>query len=339
MVGRDTDQVTTQGEVLGDLFRSEGWQVRQTSSAANRWVRLVDTLSCLIRWRHSIDLVVLSVFSGPAFVVADSASVVTRLLRLPVVMVLHGGNLPAFESNHPGWVRRVLDRAVAVVAPSGFLADGVGAASARAIVIPNVLDLSDYEFRERVTPEPRLFWMRTFHPIYNPTLALRVLERVRRTSPTATLTMAGQDKGLLASTRREADRSGLAEAVRFAGFLDPAQKRTELSTHDIYLHTNHIDNAPVSVLEAAAAGLPIVATAVGGIPHLLTHDETALLVPDDDAEAMASAIERILTEPGLADRLSRAARELAEASAWHAIRANWEQVFQRALALRRDDDV
>lgn len=327
MIGRNPGQVTTQGEVLADLFRSDGWNVREASGAVNRWVRIIDIVLCLLRWRRSIDLVVLSVFSGPAFAVADCVSVITQALHLPLVMVLHGGNLPEFESRHPAWVHRVLKRAQAVVAPSAFLADGVRAAAGRAKVIPNVLDLDDYEFHRRTAPEARLMWMRTFHPIYNPTLAVRALEVVRRSTPAATLTMAGQDKGLLAASREEALRRGLGTEVRFAGFLDPTQKRAELSRHDIYLHTNHVDNTPVSVLEAAAAGLPIVATAVGGIPTLLTHGSTALLVPDDDADAMAAAIGRILTEPGLGERLSKNGRILAEASAWPAVRVAWEQVF------------
>ncbi len=97
MIGRNPGRVTTQGEVLADLFASEGWTVLETSTQPRRPLRLMDTISCLLRWRRSIDLVVLSVFSGPAFVMADVASALARALRLPMVMVLHGGNLPDFE--------------------------------------------------------------------------------------------------------------------------------------------------------------------------------------------------------------------------------------------------
>src|SRR4051812_16295757 len=110
MTGRKPGRVTTQGEVLADLFAAEGWVVRETSSRPNRVLRLVDTVSCLLRWRKSIDIIVLSVFSGPAFFMADITSLLTRALRLPTIFVLHGGNLPAFETRHPAWVRRVLRR-------------------------------------------------------------------------------------------------------------------------------------------------------------------------------------------------------------------------------------
>ena len=88
-------------------------------------------------------------------------------------------------------------------------------------MIPNVLDLDRYVYRHRRVLRPRLLWMRTFHPLYNPLMAVRVLARVRREVPGATLVMAGQEKGTGAETRRLVDDLGLGGAVRFAGFLDP----------------------------------------------------------------------------------------------------------------------
>ena len=60
-----------------------------------------------------------------------------------------------------------------------------------------------------------------------------------------------------------------------------------MTEHDIFLNTNVVDNTPVSVLEAAASGLVPVATAVGGVPKLLTDDVDSLLVASGDDEAMA----------------------------------------------------
>ena len=330
MIGRNPGSVTTQGEVLADLFVAEGWTVRETSSQPRRPVRLADTIWCLLRWRGQIDLVVLSVFSGPAFVMADITSLLVRLLGLPMIAVLRGGNLPDFERRHSAWVRRVLKRARVIVAPSGFLATEV-VAGRGATVIPNVVDLGEWEFRHRSTLRPRVLWMRTFHPIYNPILAVRVLERLHKRWPDATLTMAGQEKGMLEATRNEVKARGLEPWVNFIGFLGPDDKLEAFADHDLYLHTNHVDNTPVSVLEAAAAGLPIVGTKVGGMPYLLEDGSTALLVPDDDAGAMTAAIERLLDDPGLAERLSRNGRTLAERSAWPTVYEQWQDAFEQAV--------
>jgi len=74
-------------------------------------------------------------------------------------------------------------------------------------------------------------------------------------------------------------------------------------------------------------GMPVVCTAVGGVPDLLTHESTGMLVPDGDAAAMAEAVLRLLDNPDLAGRLSRGGRELARKSSWESVRAQWEALF------------
>jgi len=109
------------------------------------------------------------------------------------------------------------------------------------------------------------------------------------------------------------------------------KQTTGYSKTDMFINTNHIDNAPVAVLEACAMGLPVVSTNVGGIPNLLTDGETALLVPDDDDCAMADAIRSLLNDPGLAARLSAQGRLLAERSSWEKVRPQWERIFSHMM--------
>ncbi|MFP5287330.1 MAG: glycosyltransferase family 4 protein [Thermoanaerobaculia bacterium] len=317
MLGSNPGWAAGQGEVLAGLLARDGWEVRASSRRVNRWLRLTDVATSPWRWRGKVDVLVVMVFSGPAFRLVEAASAAAARLRMPMVLWLHGGGLVEFFSQHPDRVRRVLARGRATVAPSKFLAEPFGAR-----VIPNVVDLDQYPYRHRAQVAPRLLWMRTFHEVYRPDLALEVLERL----PGATLTMAGQDKGLLAETRRRAEERGLD--VRFPGLLDARGKRREFAAHDVFLNTNRVDNAPVSVLEAAAFGLPVVSTDVGGIPHLLRDGEEALLVPEGDAEAMASAVRRLLDEPGLAGRLSAAGREVAERSSWPRVKPLWEELLR-----------
>lgn len=331
MLGVHSGWVTTQGEILADLLAREGYTVRVTSRIPARLPRLVDTLRSIYLWRNEIDLVIHQVFSGPAFVINDAASWLCWRLGLRQIYVLRGGSLPEFTLSRSGWVRRVMRRADAIVAPSGFLSslfDEVPEISARIRVIPNILAIEKYPYRHRLEVQPRLLWMRTFHPIYHPEMAVDVLANLRQTHPAATLTMAGQEKGLHAQVQEKARQAGLIDAIRFPGFLGPEDKSREFGTHDIYLNTNHVDNMPVSVVEAAAFGLPVVATRVGGIPYLLSDGETGLLTPDADAEAMAAAVRRLLHEPGLAAQLSANGRALAENCAWEPVKAQWEALFQ-----------
>lgn len=338
MLGRNPGWVTTQGEILAELLHSEGYPVRVTSTIPSRLPRLLDTLACLARWSRSIDIAIVSIFSGKAFVVADAATQLVRAMRKPLILVLHGGALPEFQRRHPDWMRRVLRRGSIVVAPTEYLARQARYLGVNAEVIPNVIEIENYPYQMRAGVQPRLLWMRTFHKIYNPAMAVDVLTTLRPFAPEATLTMAGQEKGQLERVRHELRTRGLEESVRFPGFLGLEGKQREFADHDIFLNTNRIDNMPVSLLEAAAFGLPIVSTDVGGIPDVFVNEETALLVSNEDSSAMADAVRRLLDDPELSARLSRNARRLAESCSWTTIRHRWEVLLARASACVKETD-
>jgi len=331
MIGRHPGHVTMQGQILSDLFKESGYPVISVSSVLNRYVRLADIVSTLIRLRHWIDIVIVEVYGGPSFVVEDIASWLGRRLNKRVVMWLHGGAMPEFMARFPKWTRRVLGRADVLVAPSTFLARSVALYGFQAEVISNVIDMSAYEYRHRETVSPRMFWMRSFHPIWNPEMAIRVLKRLQTTVSDATLVMAGPDGGTEGEAQQLAQNLGLNGSVRFAGFLDMTGKKREGEAADIFINTNRIDNMPVAIVEACAMGLPVVTTDVGGIRDLLTNGETGLLVPSDDDEAMVDAIRTLLDNPDLAGRLSANGRRLAERASWKHVRPQWENVFTRLM--------
>jgi glycosyltransferase involved in cell wall biosynthesis len=332
MVGRNPGYVTTQGLILAEHFaRDTEHSVLITSSNTNRYLRLAEMVSTLLRNRRSIDIQCLEVYSGRSFVVEDVASWIGKRLGQRIVMVLHGGALPEFMARFPRWTKRVLARADRLVAPSRFLARAAERYGFQVQVIPNIVDVNAYPFRHRRELSPRLFWMRSFHPIWNPEMAVRVLASLREKVPEATLVMAGQDKGMQLQVKRLTESLGLNGQVRFPGFLDMQAKIHEGSVADIFINTNRIDNMPVAVVEACAMGLPVVSTAVGGIPDLLTDGETGLLVPDDDDQAMVRAIHHLLKDPDLAGRLSMSGRRLAEQSSWEHVRPQWEGVFTQLI--------
>jgi glycosyltransferase involved in cell wall biosynthesis len=258
---------------------------------------------------------------------ADLTSRMAAWLGKPVVMWLHGGALPEFSAKHPDRVRAVLARGACIVSPSPYLAHWAGELGFPAQVIPNLLQ-ETYPFRLRSHVYPRLLWMRTFHDLYHPEMAVEVLARLRRRYPDASLTMAGQDRGLQQRVREYSASFNLNGSLRLPGFLSSAEKAAAFASHDIYLNTNRVDNTPVSLIEAASAGLPVVATRVGGIPYLLEDHRQALLVADGDSDAMAGAVEHLLEDPDLAARLSQSGYELAEQSRWDNVRARWLSLFE-----------
>jgi len=326
------DMPVSQNETLAMLFGASGYRIRRTSAVRRPSLRTAHQILSILSWR-SVDVMVVAVFSGPSFWIADFSSFLGKLTGKRVVLFLHGGKLPEFGPAHRRRVERTLQRADLVLAPSDFLASSFHAWGLDVRVVPNVLSLDRYDHRHRTSAEPRLLWMRTFFEHYDPLMAVRVLARVAAEVPDVRMTMAGADQGLLAATKAEAERLGVLDRIEFPGYIGAEEKRRAMAEHDIFLNTNVVDNTPVSVLEAAASGLVPVATAVGGVPKLLTDDVDSILVDSGDDEAMAAAVLRLLADPDLVSRLSAGARRVAEASGWEAVRRRWEA--QLALLLPR----
>lgn len=329
--GRRTDQVISQNETLAALFESVGLRVRRTSAVRRPSLRTAHQILCLLRWRGEVDVVIVAVFSGPSFWIADFASLLSRWNGSRTVLFLHGGSLGQFGPAHRRRLARTFDRADLILAPSGFLADEFRAWGYDVRCIPNVLAIERYEHRHRERARPRLLWMRTFHEHYHPEMAVEVLARVVETHPDAEMTMAGADRGLLEPVRALARTRGVGDRITFPGYMDFESKRRAFTDHDIFLNTNRVDNMPVSVLEAAASGLVPVATEVGGIPDLLTDGVDSLLVPDGDVTAMADAVLALLAEPERYAALGTEARALAELSSWPAVHRRWREELRRLL--------
>lgn len=339
LIGMKAGHITTQGQIVAELLAGDGYEVTRVSSKLNRVLRLCDVILTVFRRRHAVDVLMIEVYSGLSFVLADAASWLGKVLKIPVIFVLHGGSLPEYADTHPKWVNRVLDRGKLLVAPSEYLAMEMTDRGFDVRVVPNVVSISKDQFRLRRKLAPKLLWMRSFHPLYNPRMAVEVLAEVKAKRPDATLVMAGVDKGMEGEVRNHATDMGLRDSVRFPGFLDAEAKAREFSESDIYLNTNTIDNMPVSVVEACAFGLPVVATNVGGLPHLITHEVNGMLVPNGDTDAAADAIEKLLSDSELAERLSRNGRQLAERSDWRTVRGMWERLFEEVTSTRAKNSV
>ena len=319
----------TVGEELAARLSAGGWSVLTTSSRPRRIPRLIDMLATVWQRRADYDVAQVDVYSGDAFVWAEAVCIALRLARRPYVLTLHGGNLPAFATRWPNRVRRLLGGARVVTTPSRYLLEQLRAFRADMLLLLNAIELARYEFRARSKPAPRLVWLRAFHRLYDPPLAVEVAGRLSRETADVRLTMVGSDTGdgAFVDTKRAIARLDLDAQVSLPGGVPKRDVPTWLGASDIFLNTTTIDNTPVSVIEAMACGLCVVSTAVGGIPYLLDDGEDALLVPAGDAQAMSNAVLRVLREPGLAERLSRQARSKAEALDWSVVLPRWQSLL------------
>lgn len=128
--------------------------------------------------------------------------------------------------------------------------------------------------------------------------------------PEVTVVSIGGEKfpGSLERLRRTASDRGLDGRLRFLGRRPDAL--AFMAAADVYLNPAEIEGLPVTILEAMALGRPVVATAAGGVPSVVKHEETGLLVEPGDAAGLAVALERLLADRPLAQELAAAGADV-----------------------------
>lgn len=222
--------------------------------------------------------------------------------------------------------RRLVRLADAVVAPSGYLVDVFGRFDLAARSIFNFVEIERIPYRRRVAPRPVFLSNRNLEPLYNVGCVLHAFAVVQQRIPEASLIVAG-DGAEAGSLRALAAELGLRN-VEFVGRVKPTDMPALYDRADVFLNSPNIDNMPNSIIEAYAAGLPVATTDAGGIPYILQHERTGLMVPSGDWQALAAAALRLVEEPGLAARLSDAGRAECVASyVWPAVAREWEALY------------
>jgi glycosyltransferase involved in cell wall biosynthesis len=324
------------GEQLAERLNGAGYSVITTSNKKTRVLRLIDMVVTTWARRCDYQTAYVEVYSGVAFLWAEMISWVLKLGKKNYALALHGGNLPTFAQRHPERVRRLLQAANSVIVPSQYLLETMRPYRPDIRLIPNPIELAQYPFRVRANPAPRLVWLRAFHTVYNPQMAVRVVAALHLIFPDIHMTMIGPDKadGTLQATQGLIEGLSLGKNIAIVPGISKSDVPRYLERADIFINTTNVDNAPVSILEAMACGLCVVSTNVGGIPFLVEDKENALLVSSDDPQAMSSAVQRIIMEPGLSTRLSTNARCKAEQFDWSVVLPQWERLFLKVIHAR-----
>jgi glycosyltransferase involved in cell wall biosynthesis len=259
----------------------------------------------------------------PAVVHASSskagvlARVAARATGVPVrVFTVHGWAFAAY-SGLPSAAYRWADRlaepltTVTICVSQHERAIGVGAGTCRAdrtVVIPNAVDVAAAPRARHERQPPRLITVgRLKAPKDVPTLLRALAALPPDAFEGAQVVGDGPDREALAN---ELSSLGLDGRVRLLG--ERADVSTLLADADVFVLSSRSDGLPMSVIEAMAAGLPVVASAVGGVHELVVDGETGLLVAPGDPAALAAALTRLASDPAYRRRLGDAGRARAE---------------------------
>ena len=294
-----------------------------------RYVRtLLNQALYLPSLRRLRDADVVHVFSASywSFVLATTPAILAaRRLGKRIVLHYHSGEADDHLARWGYWVHPWLRRVDEIVVPSDYLRRVFAGHGYRVRVIRNVVDTSCFRYRERASLRARLLSTRNLEPHYRVDNTLEAFALLRGQHPEATLTVAGcgSEEGRL---RRLAESLGVG-GIWFAGRVEPAAMADLHDQADVFVNSSVVDNQPVSVLEAFAAGLPVVSTDTGDIAAMVRDGETGLLVPPGDPVALAKAVTGLLDDPDRARLLARRARREVEQYTWVAVREAWAAVY------------
>jgi colanic acid/amylovoran biosynthesis glycosyltransferase len=313
---------------LSELLISSGFNVVKTSSRSNKILRLLEMLFSVFIYRKKVKYILIDTFSTTNFYYAYLTSQFARLLSIRYIPILHGGNLPARLEKSKKMSSAIFTHSYVNVAPSNYLKTKFEKKGFTSVLIPNILEIVKYKFKNRNSFQPKLLWVRAFDEIYNPTLAIKVLKLLKHKYPDSVLTMVGPDKDdSIEEVIKLIDVLNLKDSVKITGVLKKEEWHKLAEDSDIFINTTNIDNTPVSVMESMALGLPVVSTNVGGLPYLIENNIDGLLVNKNDAELMCNAVIHLLTHKNVALKIANKARIKAESYSWGVVKKEWLELL------------
>jgi glycosyltransferase involved in cell wall biosynthesis len=305
-----------------DVYRSQGlferWPIEYIAThcdgtgarklAVAAWAMLRFAVS-LARDRHAV--VHVHGASRASFWRKAAFMSVALCAGCPMIFHLHGGGFARFYGQECGPLRKrivrfFLERAARVIVLSEqWRAWMTQTMRARVVCVPNPM----MQCPEPAAPEARegvLFLGRLEREkgIFE---LLDAMAALLPEHPALRLVCAGE--GDAAGVARYANERGVAHAVELAGWVGPEKKRALLARAAVFALPSHAEGMPVSLLEAMAAGLPTIASSVGGIPDVIADGVNGMLVPPRDSATLARVLRRLLADPASRRRMGAAARE------------------------------
>jgi glycosyltransferase involved in cell wall biosynthesis len=300
------------------------------------WAERIPGLRTILRepiyfwhlWRGLKDVDIAHIFSASywSFLLAPApASFFAKMRGAKTLINYHSGeardHLQRFRS-----AKFVLSRVDKIVVPSGYLVDVFREFGLPASAVPNIVDLAQFRYRERTSLRPRLVCTRGFSAYYSVDIVVRAFAEVKNKYPEAQLDLVGG--GPLEGDVRKLVADLNLSGVNFAGVASRQEIGKYYDQADIFINASWLDNMPLSIIEAFAAGTPVVTTSPECMPYLVEHERTGLLSPVGDADALAANVIRLLRDPALAARLAQNAYKESQNYTWEAVREQWVNTYR-----------
>lgn len=317
-----------EGEKLFQKLKEEGYIVYKKSIYRSKIKRLLDTLWFLIIKHNKFDTIILLQFSGKSFVLEFLVTIIAKLLRKKTIGVMHGGAIHEFHSKYTSIYNSSLNRLSEIYTPSLFLLQYFKSKGIEVKYLPNFITLKQFSPPTKTREfSGRILWVRAFHDIYNPEMAILMMAELVKLQPHAKLSMVGPDKGELEKCKQLRSKLNLENNIDFIGFIPNKDLPQFYQSTDIYINTTHYESFGVALMEAAACELPIVSTNVGEIPQIWAEDTNILLCDSGDYKTMSKEVNKLFTDSELRKDLGIKAQKNTQRYTWESIKPIWEMIL------------
>lgn len=299
-----------------------------------KYVRTVTTsiLYCLNLLRHARKYDVIHIFAASylSFLIAPTPAIMAgKLYGKKILLNYHSGEA---EDHLTRWRQStipILKLTDQIIVPSEYLVRVFAKFGLRSEAVVNFVDLSRFPFRERTQLRPKFLSNRNLEAHYGIDDVLRAFKIIQQRFPNAELTVVGDgsERQNLEALKSEIGLTG----TKFLGQIPHEGIQEAYNAADIFLNASHIDNQPLSILEAFATGLPVVSTNAGGIPDMVTDGVTGYLVERGDFQSLAQRAVQMLDDPATTSRMANSAYIECQKYQWEEVRAKWLQQYYHLM--------
>jgi glycosyltransferase involved in cell wall biosynthesis len=321
--------------VTFDLWRP----VEDEMGGTLRWSSIGRQLRLLprfVRWvARAPRIVHVCVSCSPTGLMRDLVYVaILRATRRKTIVHVHGSQLDLTpQSAIRAWPLRLIGRLTEeriAVAPWAVSVLGEVGVSARCILNPIRVEPNGDRRAPRSSPQLRLLFVGTYGARKGCPELVEAVARARRDGVDVTLRFVGKEerRGEEQALRRQVAEAGLESVVEFAGLMGADALRRCYLEADVICLPSQREVLPMALLEGMAFGLPVLATRVGGIPDVVEHGATGLLVSPGKPDELAGAIAELASDPDRVSAMGAAARSSVLAAAGRdAIVARWRSLY------------
>jgi glycosyltransferase involved in cell wall biosynthesis len=328
--GHEVHVITSLDEGLPEVSYEKGFHIHRLPRIRIRFIGGLMFWADIVRELRKIkpDIVhAQSLISGMPALLSH------KLLRTPYVIYGRGSDVYL-----PDWFTKltakgILKNASTVIALTEHMKDAMQAIYSRdVVVVPNGINLNEIAEREAEGGDPgkKILFVGRLHPVKGAQYLLGAMKIIHQKLPEAKLVLVGDGE------EREhletlTDNLGIRECVEFAGRVPHERVQDYMNQAEVFVLPSLSEGFPVTILEAMACGLPVVATRVGGIPDIIDDDANGYLIDTKNPEQIAEALLKLLQDKQLRKDISENNREGVRRYRWDAVAATLEGVYQKSV--------